>query len=122
MIIETSWSKLLNWEDVEDQYEKEDDIPLAQLIPSNRTYLSIAEETQRLLEELAPEANISSYDVCDWNNDEILELEEVTESDVSSDNDKADVQEFIPHSNDLYYSLTHIYTHMHTSYTMSLKS
>jgi len=64
-----------------------------------------------LLEELVPEARFSSYDVCDWNNDEILELEEVTESDVSSDNDEAEILEFIPHSDDLYYSLTYIHIH-----------
>ncbi|XP_037943405.1 jerky protein homolog-like [Teleopsis dalmanni] len=63
-LIKKCWANILSFNSIE--FDEEDDIPLAQLIP--RTNDNVTETTITLLQNVFPNCDISTYEVNKWNN------------------------------------------------------
>lgn len=78
-VLKNAWSRILNWDD--DQYDAEDDVPIAQLMASDNEYQSLADETHQLLLSIAPNSDLNRDDCDEWNDDQLVEGDIETESD-----------------------------------------
>lgn len=75
-VLQKSWTKLLNWDDKD--YDDDDNIPLEQLMSSNKLYDETIQETQHLLLNLGNTGDLSIRDVEDWNLDTFDESDDVS--------------------------------------------
>lgn len=80
-VLKNAWSRIFNWDD--DQFDAEDDVPIAQLLASDSEYQSLADETYQLLLSIAPNSGLNRNDCDEWNDDQLVEGEIETESDES---------------------------------------
>lgn len=83
-VLKNAWKKLMQWDD--NQYDKEDLIPLNQLIPEPEYDVSLM-EVRVLLQRLAPNSIVDISDIEDWNNDSIND-EYMAIDDSSSDEEE----------------------------------
>ncbi|XP_054083757.1 uncharacterized protein LOC128920479 [Zeugodacus cucurbitae] len=81
-VMRNSWSKLLNWDS--DQYDSDDDMPLAQLLNKNEDCNEALQVNQTLLAEIDPNSFMCIADIEKWNEDE---FEDGTGYDLSSDDE-----------------------------------
>lgn len=95
-VLKKSWSKLLNWDS--DQYESDDDLPLAQLIQSNQDCNDLLRINQDLLAEIMPNNSIISiHEIENWNEDVFIDGSDAEESDDGvSDGSHPDVTDLSP--------------------------
>lgn len=66
-VLVNAFKKIKNWD--ETNYEREDDLPLSQLFPSNRAYNKIINEAQTLLEKISGEILVDLQEIEEWNED-----------------------------------------------------
>ncbi|XP_049303745.1 jerky protein homolog-like [Bactrocera dorsalis] len=87
-VMRNSWSKLLNWDS--DQYDSDDDVPLAELLNKNEDCNESLQVNQTLLAEIDPNSFMCIADIEKWNEDE---FEDRTGDDLSSDDEFSDSSE-----------------------------
>ncbi|XP_055306652.1 jerky protein homolog-like [Sitodiplosis mosellana] len=94
-LLQNSWSKINNWD--KDDYTEEDLVPLSSLRAPTVDYENVLGEVQTLLNSIAPDSEIATNEIEEWNNDttENVELDDVDSSD--SEGEAAAVVK-IPHS------------------------
>lgn len=81
-VLQKAWSKIFDWD--ENEYEDEDNVPLAELIPSKSIYDDLIHETQLLLTKLGANSDLSIQEIENWNADII---EDETDCDLSSEDE-----------------------------------
>lgn len=81
-LLQKSWSKIQNWD--EDEYTEEDDIPLSALGSQTNHYTQVAAEVQTLLNQIAPDNEMTMAEIEEWNIDKAAENVE-SDGDESSD-------------------------------------
>ncbi|XP_053949472.1 jerky protein homolog-like [Anastrepha ludens] len=88
-VLEKAWNQILNWDD--DQFDKEDDLPLSELL-SNLDYEREIEDTRQLLLKLGVGTSLSTDEIEGWNADMIDEgdLNDIDIEEMESDEDIAD--------------------------------
>lgn len=92
-VLKNSWSKLINWDS--DQYDSDDDIPIAHLMQKNDDCDEVIQINQTLLQEIDSNNSISADEIEKWNEDmfENLSGHEHSSDDENSDSSDKDIVE-----------------------------
>lgn len=94
-ILKTSWSRISNWD--EDQYDDEDNVPLAELFGSNSDYGELTRETHQLLLNIAPNSDFTVDDCEEWNIDR-LDSDDEDDGSVDESDGTETTTETVPYS------------------------
>lgn len=94
-VMKKSWSKLSDWDS--NQYDSDDDVPIAQLMQIGQNCNQVIQRTQALLEEIAPNDCIGIEDIDRWNDDmfDYGSAHVVSSDGESSDSSEDDVVEVV---------------------------
>lgn len=94
-VLTKAWNKIKKWDD--DQYESEDEIPLAEMILSNSPYNDTLREVQLLISKVGDNVDIGINEIINWNNDEISENNDDSEV-TDNENDVSIIEENVQRS------------------------